>query len=240
MPERDGWPAGQPGPAFGDVMAGSAPPARSPPLCSANAPVRAASSTSRCWPPPCGRSRRWSSPRSSSGSRRSPGGGIASSPEPGRRRLPDRRRPVHQPDPAPERQVLGRLSSSGWACPTWPPTSASPTPPARAQNSAECIDRSLDEAFGAHPLSHWKEVLADFEGVWTPFQTLDELYEDPQVIANGYLPVDERRQRTGGPAGGQPGPVRRATVEVSRPPSTASTPRRSSWMPATTGSSWPR
>ncbi len=59
---------------------------------------------------------------------------------------------------------------------------------ARAENSAECITL-LDEAFGAHPLSHWKEALADFDGVWTPFQTLDELYEDPQVIANGYLPT---------------------------------------------------
>ena len=25
--------------------------------------------------------------------------------------------------------------------------------------------------------------------MWTPFQTLDELYEDPQVVANGYLPT---------------------------------------------------
>lgn len=58
---------------------------------------------------------------------------------------------------------------------------------ARAGNSAECITL-LDEAFAAQPLSHWKEALADFAGVWTPFQTLDELYDDPQVIANGYLP----------------------------------------------------
>jgi crotonobetainyl-CoA:carnitine CoA-transferase CaiB-like acyl-CoA transferase len=58
---------------------------------------------------------------------------------------------------------------------------------ARARNSAECITL-LDEAFGSQPLSYWKEALADFDGVWTPFQTLDELYEDPQVIANGYLP----------------------------------------------------
>jgi crotonobetainyl-CoA:carnitine CoA-transferase CaiB-like acyl-CoA transferase len=60
--------------------------------------------------------------------------------------------------------------------------------PARARNSAECITL-LDEAFGSQPLSYWKEALADFEGVWTPFQTLDELYEDPQVVANGYLPT---------------------------------------------------
>jgi crotonobetainyl-CoA:carnitine CoA-transferase CaiB-like acyl-CoA transferase len=57
----------------------------------------------------------------------------------------------------------------------------------RAQNNTECIAR-LDEAFGSQPLSYWTEVLADFEGVWSPFQTLDELYDDVQVIANGYLP----------------------------------------------------
>lgn len=58
---------------------------------------------------------------------------------------------------------------------------------ARARNNTECIAR-LDAAFGAQPLRHWREVLADFEGVWSPFQTLDELYDDPQVVANGYLP----------------------------------------------------
>ncbi len=58
---------------------------------------------------------------------------------------------------------------------------------ARARNSAECTIL-LDEAFAAHPLSYWKDALADFKGVWTTYQTLDELYEDPQVIANGYLP----------------------------------------------------
>ena len=59
---------------------------------------------------------------------------------------------------------------------------------ARAENAAECVAR-LDEAFGAHPLSHWREVLDTFEGVWSPFQTLDELYDDVQVQANGYLPT---------------------------------------------------
>ena len=59
---------------------------------------------------------------------------------------------------------------------------------ARAANSTECIAR-LDAVFESQPLSYWKDVLDDFEGVWTPFQTLDELYEDPQVVANGYLPT---------------------------------------------------
>ncbi len=59
---------------------------------------------------------------------------------------------------------------------------------ARRENSVECVT-ALDDAFGAHPLAHWKEALEDFAGVWTPYQTLDELYEDPQVVANGYLPT---------------------------------------------------
>jgi crotonobetainyl-CoA:carnitine CoA-transferase CaiB-like acyl-CoA transferase len=61
---------------------------------------------------------------------------------------------------------------------------------ARSQNARECIER-LDDVFGAAPLAHWKQVLDTFEGVWSPFQTLDELYDDPQVIANGYLPSME-------------------------------------------------
>lgn len=59
---------------------------------------------------------------------------------------------------------------------------------ARAANGPACI-AALDEAFGAHPLDHWKEAFDGFEGVWAPFQTLDELYDDPDVIANGYLPT---------------------------------------------------
>jgi crotonobetainyl-CoA:carnitine CoA-transferase CaiB-like acyl-CoA transferase len=59
---------------------------------------------------------------------------------------------------------------------------------ARAQNTTDCVAR-LDAAFGAQPLAHWTQALADFDGVWSPFQTLDELYDDPQVVANGYLPA---------------------------------------------------
>lgn len=57
----------------------------------------------------------------------------------------------------------------------------------RREHSAECT-RILDETFGAHPLDHWKQRLADFSGVWAPYQTLGELHRDPQVLANGYLP----------------------------------------------------
>ena len=58
---------------------------------------------------------------------------------------------------------------------------------ARAENAKECV-AILDEAFGSQPMSYWKEALDGFEGVWSPFQTLEEVYDDPQVIANGYLP----------------------------------------------------
>jgi crotonobetainyl-CoA:carnitine CoA-transferase CaiB-like acyl-CoA transferase len=59
---------------------------------------------------------------------------------------------------------------------------------ARAENAAECVAR-LDETFGSRPLDHWRAALDSFEGVWSPFQTLDELFDDLQVRANGYLPT---------------------------------------------------
>ncbi len=58
---------------------------------------------------------------------------------------------------------------------------------ARAANSIECVTL-LDEAFASQPLAHWREALDGFSGAWTAYQTLGEVYEDPQVIANGYLP----------------------------------------------------
>ena len=64
------------------------------------------------------------------------------------------------------------------------------TSEARSKNGPECID-IIDEAFAGRTLGEWKERLADFEGVWTPFQTLAELYDDPQVVANNYLPAME-------------------------------------------------
>jgi crotonobetainyl-CoA:carnitine CoA-transferase CaiB-like acyl-CoA transferase len=42
---------------------------------------------------------------------------------------------------------------------------------------------------GSQPLEYWKQRLAGFAGVWTPLQTLAELHDDPQSIANGYLPT---------------------------------------------------
>ncbi|HKY66635.1 MAG TPA: CoA transferase, partial [Acidimicrobiales bacterium] len=61
---------------------------------------------------------------------------------------------------------------------------------ARAENKVACVG-ALDAVFESRPLAHWTEALADFSGVWSVFQTVDELYDDPQVVANGYLPAIE-------------------------------------------------
>jgi crotonobetainyl-CoA:carnitine CoA-transferase CaiB-like acyl-CoA transferase len=58
---------------------------------------------------------------------------------------------------------------------------------ARGENVRECV-HELDAAFASKTLDEWKETFAEFSGAWAPFQTLGELYTDPQVEANGYLP----------------------------------------------------
>ncbi len=59
---------------------------------------------------------------------------------------------------------------------------------ARAENAAEC-QTALDAAYANFTLDELKQAFDGFEGVWSPFQTLAELYDDPQVEANGYLPT---------------------------------------------------
>ena len=74
------------------------------------------------------------------------------------------------------------------------------------------------------------------EGVWAPMQKPSELYDDPQAIANGYLP--EVIHAEGTTFRSSPAPVQfdEAVAEPARaPPSTASTPRRSSSSSAWTG-----
>jgi crotonobetainyl-CoA:carnitine CoA-transferase CaiB-like acyl-CoA transferase len=57
----------------------------------------------------------------------------------------------------------------------------------RFENRAECVD-TLDGIFLQRTLEEWKQVLATTDGVWAPVQRPIELYDDPQVLANGYLP----------------------------------------------------
>ena len=66
---------------------------------------------------------------------------------------------------------------------------------ARFQNSAECV-RILDETFASRTLAEWREAFADAPGVWAAVQQANELPSDPQVEANGYMPVVDRGDTT--------------------------------------------
>jgi crotonobetainyl-CoA:carnitine CoA-transferase CaiB-like acyl-CoA transferase len=56
----------------------------------------------------------------------------------------------------------------------------------RAKNNVAFID-TFDKLFGSKTLAEWKVLLKDTDGVWAPIQRAPELYDDPQVEANGYL-----------------------------------------------------
>jgi crotonobetainyl-CoA:carnitine CoA-transferase CaiB-like acyl-CoA transferase len=58
---------------------------------------------------------------------------------------------------------------------------------ARFEHREACI-AILDEEFMKHTLEEWKQKLDTMEGVWAPMQSALELHDDPQAVANGYLP----------------------------------------------------
>jgi crotonobetainyl-CoA:carnitine CoA-transferase CaiB-like acyl-CoA transferase len=59
---------------------------------------------------------------------------------------------------------------------------------ARQQNSRACV-QWLDGVFAARIFDEWRRVLADFNGEWVPSVRPQDLVDDPQVRANGYLPA---------------------------------------------------
>ena len=61
----------------------------------------------------------------------------------------------------------------------------------RAAHTAEVVVE-LDRAFARRSLAAWRGPLDDARIPWGPFQTLDELLADPQVVANGYIGTVER------------------------------------------------
>jgi crotonobetainyl-CoA:carnitine CoA-transferase CaiB-like acyl-CoA transferase len=56
----------------------------------------------------------------------------------------------------------------------------------RRENGAAC-QAALDEEFASRTYAEWKELLAGIDAPWAPVQSLAELLDDPQVIANGYI-----------------------------------------------------
>jgi len=55
------------------------------------------------------------------------------------------------------------------------------------QANNETLMAIFDEAFAAKTLDEWKVVLVTAKGAWAPVQTPEEVYDDPQTLANGFL-----------------------------------------------------
>ena len=61
------------------------------------------------------------------------------------------------------------------------------TASARAAHRQDCVTE-LESIIGSRTLAEWHEAFETLEGVWAPVQSPVEVREDPQVVANGYLP----------------------------------------------------
>ncbi len=57
---------------------------------------------------------------------------------------------------------------------------------ARSKNSA-ALAAALTDLFSQRTLAEWREAFAPERFPWAPFQRVDELIDDPQVVANGYV-----------------------------------------------------
>lgn len=57
---------------------------------------------------------------------------------------------------------------------------------ARREHAAACV-AELDREFATRTLDEWKTVLASLDAPWAPVQSVPELLDDPQVVANGYI-----------------------------------------------------
>ncbi|HEX4245201.1 MAG TPA: CoA transferase [Acidimicrobiales bacterium] len=57
---------------------------------------------------------------------------------------------------------------------------------ARGENAAACL-AELDAEFAKRTFAEWKELLRQLDAPWAPVQSVPELLDDPQVIANGYV-----------------------------------------------------
>jgi crotonobetainyl-CoA:carnitine CoA-transferase CaiB-like acyl-CoA transferase len=57
---------------------------------------------------------------------------------------------------------------------------------ARGQHAQECA-AALDEVFSQRTFEEWKSLLARIDAPWAPMQAVEELLDDPQVVANDYL-----------------------------------------------------
>ncbi len=56
----------------------------------------------------------------------------------------------------------------------------------RGENCDACV-AELDALFAQRTFAEWKVVLAGLDAPWAPVQSVPELVDDPQVVANGYV-----------------------------------------------------
>jgi crotonobetainyl-CoA:carnitine CoA-transferase CaiB-like acyl-CoA transferase len=84
----------------------------------------------------------------------------------------------------------------------------------RFNNRAELI-ATLDEEFATKTLAEWSEILESLSGAWGPVQSAYELHDDPDVIANGYIPV--MTTMTGAPFAMPVNPVQFDGIQVVPP-----------------------
>lgn len=57
---------------------------------------------------------------------------------------------------------------------------------ARRDNAEACM-AALDAEFATRTLEEWKALLSQIDAPWAPVQAVEELVDDPQVVANGYV-----------------------------------------------------
>jgi crotonobetainyl-CoA:carnitine CoA-transferase CaiB-like acyl-CoA transferase len=57
---------------------------------------------------------------------------------------------------------------------------------ARREHAEECV-AELRAEFASRTFDEWKSLLADIDAPWAPVQAVEELLDDPQVIANDYV-----------------------------------------------------
>jgi crotonobetainyl-CoA:carnitine CoA-transferase CaiB-like acyl-CoA transferase len=57
---------------------------------------------------------------------------------------------------------------------------------ARREHADECV-AELTAEFGSRTFAEWKTLLAGIDAPWAPVQAVEELLDDPQVIANDYI-----------------------------------------------------
>ncbi len=96
----------------------------------------------------------------------------------------------------------------------------------RFANAEECV-AEMDAIFAARTYEEWKETLSRLIGVWAPVQQANELVNDPQVIANGYVPRVVREDGVEFDLVANPVQFDEEHEQLARRRSTASTPRRS-------------